>query len=123
MKFLEYIKDKIINILFYLNTMLFIFLILRAFKIEFYINIIIFIILLSNGIVILTFSYFRKYRFYNLFLSNLEKLDKKYFVLETIVEPNTYEEKIMVNSMYEINKSMIENIKIQKKVLMNLKNL
>lgn len=121
MKFLEYIKDKIINILFYLNTMLFIFLILRAFKIEFYINIIIFIILLSNGIVILTFSYVRKYRFYNLFLSNLEKLDKKYFVLETIVEPNTYEEKIMVNSMYEINKSMIENIKIQKKSINEFK--
>lgn len=112
MKFLKYVKDNILNILIYFSTLILICLMLGAFKIKIYINITIFIILLFNGIVIILLSYFRKYRFYNSFVNNLEKLDKKYLILETIPEPNTYEEKIMVNSLYEINKSMIENIKL-----------
>ena len=32
-------------------------------------------------------------------------IDKKFLILETLPEPTTYEEKIMVNSLYEINKS------------------
>lgn len=112
MKFLKYVKDNILNILIYLGMVILIALLLGAFKIEIYINIVIFIVLLLNGIVIILLSYSRKYRFYNLLLNNLEKLDKKYLVLETIPEPDTYEEKIMVNSLYEINKSMIENIKL-----------
>ena len=112
MKFLKYVKDNILNILIYFSTLILICLMLGAFKIKIYINITIFIILLFNGMVIILLSYFRKYRFYNSFVNNLEKLDKKYLILETIPEPNTYEEKIMVNSLYEINKSMIENIKL-----------
>lgn len=112
MKFLKYVKDNILNILIYFSTLILICLMLGAFKIKIYINITIFIILLFNGIVIILLSYFRKYRFYNSFVNNLEKLDKKYLILKTIPEPNTYEEKIMVNSLYEINKSMIENIKL-----------
>ena len=112
MKFLKYVKDNILNILIYFSTLILICLMLGSFIIKIYINITIFIILLFNGIVIILLSYFRKYRFYNSFVNNLEKLDKKYLILETIPEPNTYEEKIMVNSLYEINKSMIENIKL-----------
>ena len=95
MKFLKYVKDNILNILIYFSTLILICLMLGAFKIKIYINITIFIILLFNGIVIILLSYFRKYRFYNSFVNNLEKLDKKYLILETIPEPNTYEEKIM----------------------------
>ena len=40
----------------------------------------------------------------------MNKLSKKYLILETIPEPSSYEERIMVDSLYEINKSMIENI-------------
>lgn len=112
MKFFKYAKDNIINILIYLSTTILIILMLSAFKIEIYINIIIFIVLLLNGIMMIVLSYFRKYRFYHSFLNNLEKLDQKYLILETIPEPNTYEEKIMVNALYDIDKSMIENIKL-----------
>lgn len=110
MKFLEYFKDNIIGIIVYLVTTVQIILILGAFKLSLYINIIILIILLINGILIIILNYLRKYKFYKLLISNLEKLDKKYLILETIPEPITYEEKIMVNCLYDINKSMIENI-------------
>ena len=111
MKFLEYVKDNLINILIYLVTIIFIILMLVAFKMPAPVSIITFIVFSFSGSIMLLISFFRKYKFYNSLLSNLEKLDQKYLVLETIPEPNTYEEKIMVNSLYEINKSILEKIK------------
>lgn len=111
MRFLEYIKDNIINILVYLGTAIMISLILASFKLPIEVNIIIFSILVVCGSSIICANFKRKNKFYKMYLNNLEELDKKYLILETIPEPTTYEEKIMVNSLYEINKSMIDYIK------------
>ncbi len=110
MKYMNYLKDNILSIIIYLTTLLLIFLMLNAFKLDITVNIITIIILLVSGISIMTFNYYRKNKFYKAYLNNLKKLSKKYLILETIPEPNTYEEKILVDSLYEINKSMIENI-------------
>ena len=110
MKFWKYVKDNIFNVLIYLGTIILIMLMLRAFEIPTPANIVTGVVLMCNGITILLINFFRKYKFYKTFTSVLEKLDKKYLILETIPEPQTYEEKIMVDSLYEINKSMIENI-------------
>jgi signal transduction histidine kinase len=83
---------------------------LNAFKLDISVNIITIIILLICGISIVTINYYRKNKFYKLYITNLDKLSKKYLILETIPEPVTYEEKLMVNSLYEINKSMLENL-------------
>ena len=80
------------------------------FKLDISVNIIIMVVLLISGISIITMNYYRKNKFYKVYLNSLKKLSKKYLILETIPEPNTYEEKIIVESLYEINKSMIENI-------------
>ena len=110
MKFWKYVKDNIFSVLIYLGTIILIMLMLRAFEIPTPANIVTGVVLMCNGITILLINFFRKYKFYKTFTSVLEKLDKKYLILETIPEPQTYEEKIMVDSLYEINKSMIENI-------------
>ena len=110
MKYRDYLKDNLINIIIYLSTIILIVLILNAFKMPIYVSIICFCIFMVCGISIITISYIKKNSFYKNYLSNLEKLSKKYLILETIPEPNTYEEKILVNSLYDINKSMIENI-------------
>ena len=73
-------------------------------------NLLALFILLVCGFIIITYNYYRKNKFYKSYLISLNKLSKKYLILETIPEPNTYEEKLMVESLYEINKSMIENI-------------
>lgn len=112
MNLFKYIKDNIINIIIYFITTSFIILLLGAFKTPIYVSIIIFVILFLNGISIIIVNYFRKYKFYKSLLNNIDKLDKKYLVLETMQVPNTYEEKIMVNCLYDINKSMIENINL-----------
>ena len=111
MKFIEYIKDNLIGIVIYIVTVILIILMLFAFKVSLAVNIIIFISCIFSGTIILIISFVRKNKFYKSFINNLEKLDKKYLILETIPEPITYEERIMVNSLYEINKSMLENIK------------
>ena len=67
------------------------------------------------------FNYLRKDEFYKELISNMEKLDKKYYILETIPASNTYEEQIMVSILYDINKSMIENIKKYEKNIIDYK--
>lgn len=67
-------------------------------------------------------NYFRKRSYYNNILGMLDKLDKKYLVLETVLEPTTYEEEIVNNILYDINKSMIENINIQKRSINEFKD-
>ena len=110
MKYRDYLKDNLVGIIIYLSTIILIVLILNAFKMPIFVSIICFCIFIICGISIITISYIKKNNFYKNYLSNLEKLSKKYLILETIPEPNTYEEKILVNSLYDINKSMIENI-------------
>lgn len=110
MKFSKYLKYNLINICIYLVAIVLITLMLEAFKTQIQAQIATVIVLLFGGIIIILNNYFRKNKFYKQFNINLEKLDKKYLVLETLPQPNTYEEKIMAEALYEINKSMIENI-------------
>lgn len=121
MKFLKYVQDNLIGIFIYLVTAILITLMLAAFKTPSVALIITFILFILSGMLLLIISYLRKNKFYKLFMNNLEKLDKKFLILETLPEPTTYEEKIMVNSLYEINKSMIENIKISQKNINDFK--
>jgi hypothetical protein len=118
MKLMKYIKNNLINISIYVIAVVILALMLNAFKVNISANIAAVLILAISGIAILLINYYRKNKFYKQFLNNLENLDKKYLILETLPEPSTYEEKIMVESLYEINKSMMENIaEYQKNVI------
>ena len=110
MKFIGYVKDNLINILIYGLTVILTILMLVAFKSPTPVCIITAILFGFSGFIIIVTSYLRKFKFYESLLNNLENMSKKYLVLETIPEPDTYEERIMVESLYEINKSMLENI-------------
>ncbi len=121
MKYLKYVHDNLIGIVIYLVTVILIVLMLAAFKTSSIALIITSTFFILSGVLILTISYLRKNNFYKLFMDNLEKLDKKFLILETLPEPTTYEERIMVNSLYAINKSMIENIKISQKNINDFK--
>lgn len=122
MKLVSYIKDKVISIVIYLLMVVLISLILKVFNLDKSVLIVIFLILIINGIMIILVNYFRKRSYYNNILGMLDKLDKKYLVLETVLEPTTYEEEIVNNILYDINKSMIENINIQKRSINEFKD-
>lgn len=55
-------------------------------------------------------DYLRKKKFYTDLLSNIEVLDKSYLVLETLVKPEFYDGELLYQALYEINKSMSENV-------------
>ena len=74
------------------------------------------VIISSSFIYIICFSliffisYFRKKKFYTDLLLNIESLDKAYLVLETLTKPEFYEGELVFKALYEINKSMSENV-------------
>ena len=84
---------------------------LVAFKIDYSLIIAITIVLFLMILIIILTDYFRKKGFYNTLINNTNKLDKKYLVLETLYKPDFYEGKIAYDTLYDINKSMTENVK------------
>lgn len=111
MKLSEYLIDKIGDILIFIFGLFTIIMLLIAFKAE---PSLIFTIIFINCIIFLSIiliDYFRKKKFYSNLLNNVENLDKKYLILEMIEKPGFYEGKIFYELLYEINKSMIENVK------------
>lgn len=110
MSFFKYIKDKSISISLYTLMMILICLILNAFKEQKTVIIVILLLLIITGVIMLIYNYLRKSYFYTSIINNMKQLNQKYLILETLPAPNTYEEKIMVEMLYDINKSMIENV-------------
>lgn len=111
MKLSKYLKDKLLSIILFFVMYFIILLLLFAFKSPYSLIISISIIIFIFYILFILMSYFRKKSFYDNLLLNIERLDKSYFILETINKPNFYEGELLYDSLYEINKSMIENIK------------
>lgn len=110
MKLNNYIKDRLLPILFSIIILFSITIILYLFNINIYLIIMIDLILLSNYLVIFLYSYYRKNKFYNNLIKSLSLLDKKYLITEIIEKPDFNEGIILTDILYEINKSMIENI-------------
>ncbi len=107
----SYLKDKIIYILLYLFVYSTIVLLFLAFKIDFSLIMVVTFLLGLLPLLIILIDYFRKKSFYEMLLTQIEKLDKAYFVLEMIEEPNFYEGKLLYQALYDINKSMCEVVK------------
>ena len=111
MKLGEYLLDKtpqiVISIIGYVITIF----LLNAFKVGNDLKIAITIIFIIVVLLNIFIEYFRKHKFYINLLNILEILDKKYLILEMINKPNFYEGEIFYQTLYEINKSMIENVK------------
>ncbi len=110
MKLKKHIKDKITEILITLFLYIIILLLLIAFKTKTELILALTLIYLLTILSFILIPYFRKKTFYNKLEKNIKELDKAYLVLETIKEPTFYEGKIITNLLYEINKSMIENV-------------
>lgn len=121
MKFSLYVKDKIFSILIYSFKVFLLCIIMKIFNLN---NNAIFIILIIEiivGIIILFINYLPKKKYFGYMINNLKKLDKKFLILEMMPEPIKNEEIIISNILYDINKSMIENIKLKEKGLLEFK--
>lgn len=107
----KYLLDKFPQFLISIIGFIISILILNVFKVElsvkFAITIIFIIVVLLNTL----FDFFRRYNFYQNLKNILNKLDQKYLVLEMLNIPDFYDGEIFYNTLYEINKSMIEKVK------------
>ncbi len=111
MRLKDYIKDNIVNISIYLVTLIILFLFFRILKLSIESFICTYIILTLFGILIFVYNYNRKSKFYNELTKQLDNLDKKYIITELVEKPSFLEGQIFYNSLYEINKTMNEEIK------------
>lgn len=111
MKFINYVKDKIWYVILFIVSLAFILTLLAAFKTKIELTIAILLVITIFFITSILIDFFKKKDFYNNLLSSIENLDKAYLVLETLDKPNFYEGKILYQALYEINKSMNENVK------------
>ena len=111
MKLSRYLKDKLYFIILFLTFLSLIILLLVGFKVYLELIIVIISLLVIFAILVLITEYLKKRNFYNEFINIVDKLDKKYLVIEMLNPPNFQEGEILYNKLYEINKSMLENIK------------
>lgn len=111
MKINKFLQDKIAYILSTTAIYIMIVLMLLAFKVDKSCVIAVAFILSSCLIITLLFEFLRKRTFYNNLLSNIEKLDKSYLVIETLENPDFYEGQLLYEALYYIDKSMAENVK------------
>ena len=111
MKLSRYLKDKLYFIILFLTFLSLIILLLVGFKVSLELIIVIISLLVIFAILVLIIEYLKKRSFYNEFVNIVDKLDKKYLVIEMLNSPNFQEGEILYNELFEINKSMLENIK------------
>lgn len=105
MKLSTYLKDKLYAFLIFAIYIIILILFLIALKLTS--SIIIFITVFTVVIfsLILLYDYFRKRKFYNELLDKLNTLDKKYLLIEMLLEPNFLEGKILYDVLDEVNKN------------------
>ena len=105
MKLSIYLKDKLYAFIIFITYIIILILFLIALKLTS--SIIIFIIAFTVFIffIILFYDYFRKRKFYNELVSKLNSLDRKYLLIEMLLEPNFLEGKILYDILDEVNKN------------------
>lgn len=122
MNFIKYLQDKLYAIILSLVSFSIILLIFFAFKVNREVIIATFVVLSILLVCLFLIDYFRKKRFYTELLLNIKALDKSYLVLETLIKPEFYEGELLYQALYDINKSMIENINIIEKQRQDFKD-
>ncbi len=110
MKFSKYFKDNLYKFLIFIICYGINLLIFFAFKVDKSVIISSSFIYLICFLFILLIPYYKKRNFYTNLLLNTQALDKSYLVLETLTKPEFYERELLYQALYEINKSMNENV-------------
>ena len=108
MSFKKYLLDKTVQITVSIVGFIIAILMLNAFKVENDLKIALTILFFLVSTFNIIFDYFRKYKFYKKILNTLDKLDKKYLILEILNKPNFYDGEIFYQILYDINKSMMK---------------
>ncbi|CDB28686.1 aTPase/histidine kinase/DNA gyrase B/HSP90 domain protein [Firmicutes bacterium CAG:582] len=105
-----YIKEKKENIILFIILVIILLFLLDLFGVNKYLTIMVLSLLSIYFIVDFFTFYLKRKKYYDNFLNNLNLLDKKYLILETLEEPEFLDGKVFYDALYKIDKSMMENI-------------
>lgn len=108
--FKTYLRDKAYFIIALIVTAVLSTLILMVFKVSLEVIVALLVMWLVMASICLGLGYWRKRGFYRVLLSTVERLDQAYLVLETLEEPKFYDGEILYQVLYDVNKSMQENV-------------
>ena len=73
------------------------------------------IVLLTGETLIFGYEFYKKRKFYKEFDALLKELEPKYLITEMVSSPDFFEGRFMMEALYDINKSMLDNINIIEK--------
>ena len=121
MKFFKYLKDQLYLFLFFGGIYGLLLLIFFAFKIDPSVILSTSFLFFCFFLIVLLTPYFRMRKFYTNLLQNIERLEESYLVLETLPKPEFYEGELLVSALYQINKSMNENVRLMEEHLQDFK--
>lgn len=114
MKFLDFIKEKLLTIILLIFVILTIEIFFLIYDFGFFLKVYVPIsIIVAYGIGIIT-EYKIKNNFYKETYQRLQDIDKKYLVAEVMDKPEFIEGKILVDIIRQTDKSMIENVNFYK---------
>lgn len=111
MKLKDYLIDHMFLLIVTLIFAAFIYAILYVFKMPTDAIIVICFIHFLTVILFLIYDFFRKKKFYDSLFYHIQSLDEAYLVLETLDQPAFLDGQLFCSALYDINKSMRENVK------------
>lgn len=110
MKFSLWLKDKMFSVGMGVGVGIFLVLLFEAARLPLSVIVMFSVIFLLYMVIVLAWDYLRRRTFYNELFDNAERLDQKYLVLEMMTSPGFYEGELLVRLLYDVNKSMNENV-------------
>lgn len=110
MRFVDFLKDKIIQIILILFSLITIEIFLIIYPIGSFIRIYIPLVIVLSYFIGLIIEYYNKKEFYNNVIVTLDELDEKYLITEIIKHSDFIEGKIFEECLSTIDKSMIDNV-------------
>jgi len=111
----KYLKDRIIEIIIAAVSGLIILWLLIVFKVNLVVISLITGLFFMSWVIAFIYDYCRRKGFYNQMAENIEKLDKAYLVLETLETPDFLEGRLIMDMLYDIDKSMAKNVSLYQK--------
>ena len=110
MKFIGFLKDKILQIILLLFGIFTIEIFLICFSTDIFLKIYIPTCILILYLISIILEFFSKNRFYNNIFNLLENLEEKYLINEIVQNPDFEEGKILKEILDQADKAMIENV-------------
>ena len=116
MKFIDFIKEKMVLIIGTILALVSVEILLLAYDISILIRVYCAFIIAFVMILAILIEYKKKKDYYNELIKNMEELKEKYLISEIIKTPNFIEGKILKDILQDTGKSMLENVNYYKNI-------